>query len=66
MATSIVDARRDHAAFIRLGRTPEEVAVGIERVAPVFLLALDHEPGVWIVESVATGRSGPTSGRDLA
>jgi translation initiation factor 4G len=38
----------------RLGRTPELSAAGLQRIAPVWLVATGHEPGVWIVENVAT------------
>ncbi|MFQ5668833.1 MAG: GNAT family N-acetyltransferase [Candidatus Binatia bacterium] len=38
----------------RLGRTRDQTAAGLRRVAPILLVAPDHQPGVWIVENVAT------------
>jgi ribosomal protein S18 acetylase RimI-like enzyme len=38
----------------QLRRSPDEIAAGLGRIAPVLLVAPDHEPGVWIVENVAT------------
>jgi translation initiation factor 4G len=36
------------------GRTEEEHDLGFQRVAPILHVAPEHEPGVWIVENVAT------------
>lgn len=38
----------------RLGRTQAESAAGLQRIAPILLVMPRHEPGVWIVENVAT------------
>lgn len=38
----------------RLGRPPEASAAGLRRIAPIFSVMPDHEPGAWIVENVGT------------
>lgn len=38
----------------RLGRPREETAAGLRRIAPIFYVMPDHDPGAWIVENVAT------------
>jgi len=38
----------------RTGRTPAEVAAGLERVGSIFFVMPEHERGTWIVENVAT------------
>lgn len=36
-----------------LGRTPEQSAAGLQRIAPIFHVMPDHAPGAWIIENVA-------------
>jgi len=38
----------------RLGRTQEQSAAGLQRIAPIFHVMPDHVPRAWIVENVAT------------
>jgi ribosomal protein S18 acetylase RimI-like enzyme len=38
----------------RLARSSEEIEARLRRIAPIFDVMPEHEPGTWIVESVAT------------
>ena len=38
----------------KTGRTPEEVAAGWERSKAILGFVMEHEPGAWVVENVAT------------
>ena len=38
----------------KTGRTPEEVAAGWERAKSILGIVMEHEPGAWVVEHVAT------------
>ena len=38
----------------RYGRTAADAAAGVQRIAPIFRVMPRHEPGTWLVESVAT------------
>ena len=38
----------------KVGRTPEDVAAGWERSKAIMGIVMDHEPGAWVVEHVAT------------
>jgi ribosomal protein S18 acetylase RimI-like enzyme len=38
----------------KTGRTPDEVAAGWERSKAIMGIVMDHEPGAWVVEHVAT------------
>jgi ribosomal protein S18 acetylase RimI-like enzyme len=38
----------------RIGRTPEDVAAGWDRSKAIMGIVMEHEPGAWVVEHVAT------------
>ena len=38
----------------KIGRTPEDVAAGWERSKAIMGIVMEHEPGAWVVEHVAT------------
>ena len=38
----------------KIGRTPEDVAAGWERSKSILGIVMEHEPGAWVVEHVAT------------
>jgi translation initiation factor 4G len=38
----------------KTGRTPEEIAAGWERSKAILGIVMEHEPGAWVVEHVAT------------
>jgi len=38
----------------KVGRTPEDVAAGWERSKAIMGIVMDHAPGAWVVEHVAT------------
>ena len=38
----------------KIGRTPEDIAAGWERSKSIMGIIMEHEPGAWVVEHVAT------------
>jgi translation initiation factor 4G len=38
----------------KIGRSPEDVAAGWDRAKSIMGIVMDHEPGAWVIEHVAT------------